>query len=123
MKPLPERRITDVVDDRLGRGITALIVDDESSYRSRITDLAERVGFTVAEAMDGKGALELLSNTVYDVLIVNLDAPGIAGLEQISPRDTYAILLTSHEDVEKKIAALEAGYDDFLSKSATELEV
>src|SRR6266550_550278 len=124
MKALPERRITDAVDDRLtATGMTALIVDDESSYRSYISTLAERVGFTVQEAIDGPTALGMLSQTTFDVLIVNLDSPGISGLERIAPHGTYAILLTSRDDVDKKIAALEAGYDDFLSKSATELEV
>jgi diguanylate cyclase (GGDEF)-like protein len=124
MKPLPERRTTDAVDDRLTpSGMSALIVDDESSYRAYIADLAEKVGFTVAEAIDGRTALEMLSKTAFDVLIVNLDSPGINGLERIAPPETYAILLTSREDAEKKIAALQAGYDDFLSKSATELEI
>src|SRR5438067_8181444 len=124
MKALPERRITDAVDDRLtAAGMTALIVDDESSYRTYISALAERVGFTVEEAVDGPTALEMLSTSAFDVLIVNLDSPGINGLERIAPHETYAILLTSRDDVDKKIAALEAGYDEFLSKSATELEV
>ena len=123
MKALPERRITDAVDDRLAATMTALIVDDESSYRAYIATLAEKVGFTVEEAIDGATAQSMLSQTTYDVLVVNLDAPGIHGLERIAPSETYAILLTSRDDVEKKIAALEAGYDDFLSKSATELEV
>ena len=123
MKPLPERRITDAVGDRLTFGITALIVDDESSYRAYITDIAERVGFAVAAVLDGPSALEMLSNSAFDVLIVNLDSPGTDGLQRIAPKETYSILLTSQDDVDKKIAALEAGYDDFLSKSATELEV
>jgi two-component system cell cycle response regulator len=123
MKPLPERRITDAVGDRLTSEITALIVDDESSYRAYITDIAERVGFAVAAVFDGPSALEMLSNSAFDVLIVNLDSPGTDGLQRIAPKETYSILLTSQDDVDKKIAALEAGYDDFLSKSATELEV
>ncbi len=124
MKALPERRITDAVDDRLTTtGMTALIVDDESSYRTYISALAEKVGFTVAEATDGPTALDLLSQTAFDVLVVSLDSPGINGLERIAPHETYSILLTSRDDVDKKIAALQAGYDDFLSKSATELEV
>ena len=124
MKALPERRITDAVDDRLTtNGMTALVVDDESSYRTYISALAEKVGFTVAEAFDGSSALDILSQSTFDVLIVNLDSPGIIGLERIATQQTYSILLTSREDADKKIAALEAGYDDFLSKSATELEV
>lgn len=123
MKALPERRITDAVDGRLTSGINALIVEDESSYRGYITDIAERVGFMVSAVLDGASALEMLSKSAFDVLIVNLDSPGTEGLERVAPKETYSILLTSQDDVDKKIAALEAGYDDFLSKSATELEV
>ena len=122
MKPLPERRITDVVDGNAPTDMTALVVDDESSYRTYIRSLAEKVGFIVDEAADGHTALEKLSQITFDVLIVNVDTPGIEGLERIAPKETYSVLLTSREDVDKKIAALEAGYDDFLSKSATELE-
>ena len=103
--------------------MTALIVDDEVSYRVYIRQLSEKVGFTTAEAADGASALEMMSSTIFDVLIVNLDTPGIDGLHGIAPKETYGILLTSGEDVAKKIAALEAGFDDFLSKSATELEI
>ena len=124
MKALPERRITDAADESLTvTGMTALVVDDESSYRTYIAALAKRVGFNVAEAFDGPSALDVLSQRAFDVLIVNLDSPGVNGLERIATQQTYSILLTAREDVAKKIAALEAGYDDFLSKSATELEV
>ncbi len=123
MKALPERRNTDAQDDRApATGMTALIVDDESSYRTYIAALAEKVGFTVDEAADGVSAQAMLSSSPRDFLIVNLDTPGVTGLE-FNPKETYALVLTSQEDSAKKIAALAAGYDDFLSKSATELEI
>ncbi len=123
MKPLPERRNSDAADDRMSAiGMTALIVDDEWSYRSYIAALAEKVGFTVDEAADAATAQTMLSSTRRDVLIANLDTPGLAAL-QFNPKETYALVLTSSEDAGKKIAALQAGFDDFLSKSATELEI
>src|SRR5712691_11927133 len=123
MKALPERRNTDAQDDRApATGMTALIVDDESSYRTFIAALAEKVGFAVDEAADGATAHAMLSSSPRDFLIVNLDTPGVTGLE-FNPKETYALVLTSQEDSAKKIAALAAGYDDFLSKSATELEI
>jgi len=82
MKPLPERRITDVVDGSAPTDMTALVVDDESSYRTYIRSLAEKVGFIVDEAADGHTALEKLSQITFDVLIVNVDTPGIEGLER-----------------------------------------
>jgi two-component system cell cycle response regulator len=127
MKAPEGRRTTDAIDDRV---MTALIVDDESSYRSFLAAMAERVGFTVDEAADGVTALTMLSTGDCDVLIVNIDTAGISGLDLIARlrsdealKEIYAVLVTSQDDVAKKIAALEAGYDDFLSKSATELEI
>ncbi len=110
--------------------MTALIVDDEASYRTYVTSLAERVGFVTDGAADGSGALAMLSNARYDLLLVNLETAGVNSLEMIAHvrgddvlRNTYTVLITSREDAEKKISALAAGYDDFLSKSATELEI
>lgn len=128
MTTLPGRRHNDSENDRIASiGMRALIVDDESSYRSYIATLAEKIGFTVDEAADGGNALRVLSSGRYDVLVVNLETAGlelIAGVRSDTAlRETYAVLLTSGDNVEKKIAALEAGYDDFLSKSATELEI
>src|SRR5437867_257782 len=128
MTTLPGRRHNDSENDRKASiGMRALIVDDESSYRSYIATLAEKIGFMVDEAADGSNALRVLSSGRYDVLVVNLETAGlelIAGVRSDAAlRETYAVLLTSGDNVEKKIAALEAGYDDFLSKSATELEI
>ncbi len=131
METIPGRRRSDAEDDRAGSTpMTALVVDDEASYRTYITALAERVGFRADEAGDGNGALTLLAGSRYDLFIVNLETAGVSGLELIARlraddamKNTYAVLVTSQEDIEKKIAALAAGYDDFLSKSATELEI
>ncbi len=128
MKTLPGRRRGDA--DGNSQPMTALIVDDEASYRTYVTALAEKVGFTTDAAADGNTALQMLSNARYDLFLINLDTAGISGLELIARlradetmRNMYTVLVTPQEDVEKKIAALAAGYDDFLSKSATELEI
>ena len=128
MKTLPGRRRGDA--DGNSQPMTALIVDDEASYRSYVTTLAEKVGFTTDAAADGTTALQMLSNARYDLFLVNIDTAGISGLDLIARlradetmKNMYTVLITPQEDVEKKIAALAAGYDDFLSKSATELEI
>lgn len=131
MKTLAGRRRSDAES---GHGssppMTALIVDDEASYRTHVTTLAEKVGFTTDAAADGPAAQQMLSNARYDLVFVNLDASGVDALELIahlrsdpSMRNMYTVMVTSQDDVEKKIAALAAGYDDVLLKSATELEI
>ena len=131
MKTLAGRRRSDV-DSGLGNSppMTALIVDDEASYRTHVTTLAEKVGFTTDAAADGPAAQQMLSNARYDLVLVNLDASGVSAMELIAylradamTRNLYTVLVTSRDDVEKKIAALAAGYDDFVLKSATDLEI
>lgn len=131
MDSFPARRSTDQRHDSMAAtGLTALVIDDESSYRDTIASFARRTGFTVDEAYDAAGTFSLLANAAYDVLLLNGEIAGVDALELIArlranerTRQTYAILLTARFDTERNIAALAAGFDDWLSKSATELEI
>ncbi len=107
-----------------------LIVDDDDNFRAWLSLLMRRLGFSVASAGDGEEALARMHETGFDLLICDLEMPRMDGLELIrAVRSTpalsnqYAVMLTSHEDVRTKVASLEAGYDDFLAKSCTEVEV
>src|SRR5207245_1752595 len=130
MKKYAGRRRSDVEPHAGSAAMTALIVDDETSYCTYVTSLAEKVGFTADGAFDGNAALSLLSNSHYDLLLVNIEAHGVNAFELIAnvrgddtTKGTYTIVMTSNDDSEKKIAALSAGYDDVLSKSAPELTI
>jgi len=130
MRKFAGRRRTDAEPHAASPPMTALVVDDETSYRTYVTSIAEKVGFTTDAAADGNAALSMLSNSRYDLLLVNVETNGINGLELIAQvradeatRTAYTIVTTSGDELEKKIAALTAGYDDFLSKSAPELTI
>jgi len=130
MRKYAGRRRSDAEQHSILPPMTALIIDDETSYRTYLTSLAEKVGFTADAAIDGNAALSMISNARYDVLVVNLETRALNALEIIAQvraddltRNTYTILVTSTEDQEKKISALAAGYDDFLLKSAPELSI
>lgn len=110
----------------------ALVVDDDAEYREHVVTLVSRFGFEVSAFDDGAKALDALSSGAdfYDLLIVDFDMPVVNGLEFIKSlraherhRDAYAIMLTSSDDLETKIAALRLGFDDYLVKSASELEI
>jgi two-component system response regulator AtoC len=58
-----------------------LVVDDESAIREFLTTFLERYGFAVRSASDGASALALLRAEHVDVILVDLQMPGISGLD------------------------------------------
>jgi len=110
--------------------VRVLLVDDDENFRIWLTHVMRRLGFTVESAMDGEHALKLLRESTFDLLISDYQMPRIDGFDLIRTVradkalcNQYSVMLTSREDVESKVAALTVGYDDFLSKSCTEVEV
>jgi CheY-like chemotaxis protein len=106
----------------LPRG-TVLLVDDEDSLRMVMKDLLERDGWTVREAADGVRALEAVDQHAPDVIILDLNLPGMDGyavLKQLRSRGTTReipiIVLTAKGDEDNEVRVLEAGADDFLTK-------
>lgn len=110
--------------------LRALVVEDDPAYRAYVVKLTERLGFAADEAADGAIALEQLAKATYDVAIIDQQMPRVTGLDVVShirtdpaTRALYAVMLTGHEDVETKLTALDAGFDDFLTKGASEAEI
>jgi diguanylate cyclase (GGDEF)-like protein len=110
--------------------VRVLLVDDDDNFRAWMSLLMRRLGFLVETAADGVLALEHLRMGAFDLLISDLEMPRMNGLELIreirgTPELThqYSVMLTSHEDLDAKVEALTTGYDDFLTKSCTEVEV
>ena len=129
MRMPPFRRKSDL--ERHDPTLRALVVEDNPDYAQYVETLARRFGFTVTVAADGRHALEIAEGGAYfDLLIVDWQMPGMSGIELIEHlreheryADVYAIMLTTHENTDSRIRALRAGYDDFVSKSAGELEI
>ena len=126
--PLDRRRATTtgVLDDPL----RILVVDDDSNYRAYIAALARRLGFWVDTADDGEAALQRFAHGTYDVAIIDHEMPRLSGIALISRlRDDeetkilYAMMLTGREDIDTKLAAFDAGFDDFLTKASSEREI
>ncbi|HYR28735.1 MAG TPA: diguanylate cyclase [Thermoanaerobaculia bacterium] len=120
--------------DRNGRddapSVRVLVVDDDENFRFWLAALMRRLGFAVETAVDGEDGLAKLLARPFDLLISDLEMPKMNGMELIRAiRATptlvgqYAVMLTSHDDVKLKVEALTIGYDDFLTKSCTEVEV
>lgn len=80
-----------------------------------------RLGHEVTVCPDGLTAVAALERNVYDCLIVDLDMPGLSGIEVIARAkelhpDTSAVILTGKSTVESAIAALRHGAYDYLTK-------
>ena len=106
------------------------MVDDDPAYCAYIAALTRRLGFWVDAACDGESALLRLAGGAFDIAIIDCEMPRLTGLETIARirsddalKGVYAIMLTGREDFDTKLAALDAGFDDFLPKSSPEREI
>ena len=97
-----------------------LVVDDEKTIRRFLKATLVSHGYDVFEAADGMQALEYSVSTHPDVIILDLGLPDIDGFEvtrRIRERSEIPIIILSvREDESDKIAALDAGADDYLTK-------
>lgn len=112
-------------DELAGSGAkgTVLLVDDEDSLRMVMKDLLERDGWSVREAADGVQALDAVDRHAPDVILLDLNLPGLDGysvLEKLrsrpATRDVPIIVLTAKGDEDNEVRVLEAGANDFLTK-------
>lgn len=108
--------------------IKVLFADDEVPLQELIADELPRMGFTVTVCPDGLTAVAALERNSFDCMVVDLDMPGLNGIEvierakQISP-ETEAIVLTGKSSKETAIAALRLGAFDYLQKPCTLVEL
>lgn len=100
--------------------VRILIVDDEKTIRGFLKAALVSHGYNVSEAVNGKEALEHSISSHPDVIILDLGLPDIDGLDithQIRERTrTPIIILSVRDDESDKVAALDAGADDYLTK-------
>jgi two-component system, OmpR family, KDP operon response regulator KdpE len=98
----------------------ALVVDDETSIRRYLRATLTTQGFTVYEAANGQEAINAVLANRPDIIILDLGLPDFNGVE-VTRRlrewsQTPIIILSVRESEQDKIAALDAGADDYLTK-------
>src|SRR5882672_6518337 len=100
-----------------------LLVDDEDSLRKVMKDLLERDGYLVTEARDGVQALDQVDRVGPDIIVLDLNLPGLDGygvLSHLRSRPATAsipvIVLTAKGDEDNEVRVFELGADDFLTK-------
>jgi len=101
--------------------IRILLVDDESAIRRALRPPLIELGFQVAEASRGEEALQALRSSQYDVVLLDVNMPGIGGIETLRRIRAFAprlpiLMLTVRDGEEEKVEALELGADDYVTK-------
>ena len=105
-----------------------LLVDDDGVNRYTVSKALQRVGYLVAEADSGEAALERFATSDFDLVLCEIELPGISGIEvlqgikQHSP-DAMVILMTGEAHVETALQALRFGAHDFLIKPCSSEEI
>lgn len=99
---------------------TILVVDDEPQIRRALRVTLSNNGYDVLEAKDGQEAIETVTRDRPDVILLDVNMPGMTGLEACSKiRRSFEgpiIMVTVRNAEHDKIAALDAGADDYIVK-------
>jgi two-component system KDP operon response regulator KdpE len=101
-------------------GRKILIVDDDAQIRRVLRTTLVAQGYDVGEARTGEEALEKLAQQKADLVLLDINMPGVGGFETCgrirSSFDTAIIMLTVRNEEEDKVKALDAGADDYVTK-------
>lgn len=97
-----------------------LVVDDDPQIRRILRTTLTASGYQVADARCGEDALQMFREYLPDLVIMDLNMPGMGGLEccrELRPDTDVPILILTVRDAEKdKVEALDAGADDYICK-------
>ena len=98
-----------------------LVVDDERAVRESLRRALELEGYQIDLAADGREALAVLEQAQPDMLILDVLMPGVDGLEvcrrlRRARNNLPVLMLTARDAVENRVAGLDAGADDYVTK-------
>ncbi len=97
-------------------------MEDEAELAEALGRGLRRDGYAVDVAFDGAGALERMSYTPYDLVLLDLNLPDMDGLEvcrrirQESEPQPRVLMLTARDALDDRVAGLDEGADDYLVK-------
>jgi two-component system KDP operon response regulator KdpE len=101
--------------------IRVLVVDDEPAIRRALRPPLTELGFEMTEASRGEMALDLMRTEPFDAVLLDVNMPGIGGIETLRRMRAMAprlpiLMLTVRNREEEKVNALEMGADDYVTK-------
>lgn len=98
-----------------------LVIEDDDGIRQSLFETLGALGFAIGESSSGEEALTRLQMTDYDAVLLDINMPGIGGMEACR-RISQAypglpiIMLTVRDEEEDKVRALDLGADDYVTK-------
>src|SRR5271168_3537901 len=98
-----------------------LVVDDEPAVQTALSRALKLERYEVAQASDGREALERLGAMAYEVVILDVSMPHVDGLDvcrrlREGGDRTPVLMLTARDEIDDRVAGLDAGADDYLVK-------
>ena len=100
-----------------------LVVEDDEATRGALRALLDDAGYVCDEASDGERAVDAMRDTRFDLVLLDLGLPGMSGADvhrqlRRDPRTRFLpiVFLTAQADRLVKVAEIEAGAEDFITK-------
>jgi DNA-binding response OmpR family regulator len=98
-----------------------LVIEDDATLGRALQEFLTDQGYATDWLADGKRALTALANHPYDLLVLDLNLPLIDGLQVLTTlrgdgSEIPVLLLTARDGLEDRVAGLDAGADDYLTK-------
>jgi two-component system KDP operon response regulator KdpE len=111
----------------LAKAHKILVVDDEPTIRTLLRSTLARADYAVVEAASAKEAVASVAIDKPDLVLLDLGLPDRDGLEMIAAMrgaaGTPVIVVSAREEIEQKVAALDLGADDYVTKPFDTLEL
>ncbi|MBI4872497.1 MAG: PAS domain S-box protein [Candidatus Riflebacteria bacterium] len=122
--PLPETKALPEAPTTTHSGLRVLLVEDNPANRKLASYILKHRGHTVEAACDGREALRLTEKVEYDVILMDVQMPGMDGLEataairkrEAGVRRVPIVAMTAHAMKDDCERCLEAGMDGYLAK-------
>ena len=98
-----------------------LVIDDEAFITRTLKTHLEKEGCEVSTASSGEKAIEIFKAEVPDVVLLDLNMPGIGGIETLQTMrsihgDAAVIIISAHGDIMTAVSAIKSGAHDFIEK-------
>jgi DNA-binding NtrC family response regulator len=102
-------------------GARVLVVEDQDLVLELVLQVLREEGYAAEPATSGEAALRMLDRELYDLVLLDLNLPGISGMEVLSAgrsmqTDAQFVLMTGHASVASAVEAMRLGAFDYLSK-------